>query len=67
MENEIVLYNREGKYGQTCVVALENGALLSTGTQQVICRTCSENVNWSSWTLKPHFGKSNCVKNWFCN
>ncbi|KAK4597735.1 hypothetical protein RGQ29_015308 [Quercus rubra] len=29
------IYAREGKYGQTCVVALQNGALLSNGARQV--------------------------------
>lgn len=30
-----MLYNREGKYAHTCVVALQNGALSSTGARQV--------------------------------
>ncbi|KAM3706119.1 hypothetical protein ACJW30_03G131000 [Castanea mollissima] len=29
------IYAREGKYGQTCVVALQNGALSSNGARQV--------------------------------
>ncbi|KAK7846626.1 putative thimet oligopeptidase, partial [Quercus suber] len=29
------IYTREGKYGQTCVVALQNGALSSNGARQV--------------------------------
>ena len=31
--------DREGKYGQTCVVALQNGALSSNGARQVIIIT----------------------------
>lgn len=29
------IYKREGKYGHTCVVALQNGALSSTGARQI--------------------------------
>lgn len=28
--------NREGKYSHTCVVALQNGALSSNGSRQVV-------------------------------
>jgi thimet oligopeptidase len=31
-----IMHNREGKYGHTCVAALQNGALSSTGARQVI-------------------------------
>lgn len=35
INNVFMLYDREEKYGHTCVVALQNGALSSTGARQV--------------------------------